>query len=78
MMFDDVNDSIVVDASSYQMMIDEIKKLEADKARLVEALKAAQVSINRLTSDESSTQQDFDNEDLISCVLEEMRGNDGH
>jgi hypothetical protein len=51
-----------------------IAKLESEKARLVEALKAAQVSVNRLTSDESSTQEDFDNEDLISCLLAEMRG----
>jgi len=46
--------------------------LEAGKQRLIEALKSAQTSVNRLTSDEGSTQENFDNEDLISCVLAEM------
>jgi len=50
-----------------------IAELEAKNAKLIEALEAAHISVNRLTSDESSIQEDFDNEDLISCVLAEMK-----
>lgn len=47
----------------------EILKRDALIAEKDKALKAAQVSIGRLTSDEGSIQEDFDNEDTIQHAL---------
>lgn len=47
----------------------ELLKRDALIAEKDKALKAAQVSIGRLTSDEGSIQEDFDNEDTIQHAL---------
>jgi hypothetical protein len=54
----------------------DVQRLEAERNTLLaviaqkdEALEAAQISVGRLTSDESAIQEDFDNEDLIQNAL---------